>query len=250
MGCVRMVVSTKCIQQLIVFVDSILDVILANRDIPPLDTKCSRDRKCWYCRSLCQNCCQKSVAYGRIASGPYGPNQFCSESCQLLSPGMFSSPQVFLISPTTPPPQGVYIHCDPINQQHREIQHIYTRRLNKKKFPCEIEICLCVGDGTDGCPPNRPYIVFYSHHLFHQLFAEFFVSEELLAEEPLPHTANEASWNSILQLNEAMAVRKILESADVLETTMAQIHQLKSSSEPTDPFQSISEWSTASALHQ
>ena len=223
---------------------------LFNRDIPPMDTKCSKDRKCWYCRSLCQNCCLKSVAYGRIAPGPYGPNQFCSESCQLLSPGMFSSPQVFFISPTIPPPQGVYIQCDPINQQNIEIQHIYIRLLNKQNCPCEMEICLCIGDGTDGCPPNRPYIVFYSHHLFHQLFAEFFISVELLAEEPLPHTANEATWNSILTLNDALAVRKVLEKADVLETTMVQILQLKGKSEQAELFQSSKESNTVSALHQ
>ena len=192
-----------------------------------MDTKCSRDRKCWYCRGLCQNCCLKAVAYGRISSGPHGINQFCSESCQMLSPGMFTSPQVFFITPSTHPPHGVHIHCNPVNEHHREIQHIYIRLLNKQNFPCEMEICLCVGDGTGGCPPNRPYIIFFSHHLFHQLFAEFFISVDLLAEEPLPHTANETSWDFILRLNEATAVRKVFEKADVLETTMSQILQLK-----------------------
>ena len=141
---------------------------------------------------------------------------------------MFTSPQVFVISPVESPPLGVHIHCAPVSPAHREIQHVYIRLLNKKQFPCEMEIAICVGDGRGFYPRNRPYAVFYSHHLFHQLFVEFFSNSDLFAVEPLPHTANEGSWNAILQLNEATAVRKILEKSNLEDITTLQLAQIMS----------------------
>lgn len=208
----------------------LLNLTIIYRDPPPMDTKCESERKCWYCKSLCQNCCSKPASYGRISNTPNGRAVFCSKACQILSPEMFTSAlQVFQISPMEPHPKDVHIHCAPVSSSHHEIQHIYIRLLNKKKFPCEMEIAICVGDGTDAdYPSNRPYVVFYSHHLFHQLFVEFFINDELLAEEPLPKVSNEASWNAILQLNEAAAVRKILEKANLETVTLLKLAEVRS----------------------
>ena len=158
---------------------------------------------------------------------------FCSNACQILSPGMFTLPQVFVISSMESPPSGVHIHCAPISPSHLEIQHIYIRALNKRQFPCEREISICVGDGGS-FPCNKPYVVFYSHHLFHQLFVEFFINDDLLAVEPLPHTANESSWDAILQLNEAAAVRKILEQSNLEDITIVQLAQIMSNTVHND----------------
>lgn len=159
-------------------------------------------------------------------SGPHGMYIFCSETCQALSPNLFKSPETHIISPSEAPPGGICIHCSPISKTHQEILHLYIRRLNKQKFPCEIEFAICIGDGTELCPPNRPYVVFYSHHLCHQLFIEFFINVTLLAEEPLPQIANEISWNAVLQLNEANALQKCLEQADLLEIALLQLSEL------------------------
>lgn len=190
-----------------------------------MDTKCDKERNCWYCKTLCQNCCFKPASYGIISNTPHGRVVFCSDKCQILSPGMFTSPQVFIISSEKPPPLGVYIHCAPVFASHIELQHVYIRLLNKKQFPCEMEVSICVGDESL-YPCNKPYAVFYSHHLFHQLFVEFFINSDLLAVEPLPHTANESSWNAILQLNEAAAVRKILEKSKLDNITSLQLAQI------------------------
>ena len=192
-----------------------------------MDTKCEKERKCWYCKALCQNCCSKLASYGRISNTPHGPVVFCSDACQTLSPGMFTLPQVFVISSMESPPSDIHIHCAPISPSHLEIQHIYIRALNKRQFPCEREITICVGDGGS-FPCNKPYVVFYSHHLFHQLFVEFFINSDLLAVEPLPHTANESSWDAILQLNEAAAVKKILEQSNLEDITIVQLAQIMS----------------------
>ena len=196
------------------------------RSFPPFDTKCRKDRQCWYCKFLCQNCCLNHAAYGRISPGPHGLYIFCSETCQALSPNFFKSPEVHIIASSETPPSGVIIHCSPISKTHQEILHLYIRRLNKQKYPCEIEFAICIGDGTESCPGNRPYVVFYSHHLCHQLFTEFFINVTLLAEEPLPQIANEISWNALLQLNEANALQKCLEQADLLETALILLSEL------------------------
>ena len=195
--------------------------------IPPFDTKCSQDRKCWYCRFLCQNCCLHHATYGRLFRGCHGMNMFCSESCQILSPGFLKNPpHVFVISSSQPPPNDIYIHCYPLSQQHQEITHLYVRLLNKKGAPTEIELAIYVGDGTESCPVHIPYVVFYSHHLCHQLFVEFFVSADLMATEPLPQVANENSWDAILQLNAANAIQKCLEKGDLLDLTLIQLAEL------------------------
>ena len=93
-------------------------------------------------------------------------------------------------------------------------------------FPCEIETAVCVGDGTKGCPANKAYVVFYSHHLFHQLFLEFFINSQLTAEEPLPHNENENAWKYILKLNDAKALLRCFEIANVAELLILQIHEL------------------------
>lgn len=165
------------------------------------------------------------AAYGRMSHGLHGLNIFCSESCQILSPGFLKDPpHVFVISPSEPPP--IYVHCTPIGTNHQQIVHIYVRLLNKKNFPCEIEFGIYIGDFSQPCLLNRPYVVFYSHHLCHQLFVEFFINSELLAEEPLPEVANESSWNAILQLNEANVLQKCLDKGDLLETTLLQLSEL------------------------
>lgn len=202
-------------------------VFYVYRYLPPFDTKCDRDRQCWYCKFLCQNCCLNHAAYGRMCPGHRGMNVFCSESCQILSPGfLMDPPHVFVISPSEPLPSDIHIHCSPLSKSHQEIVHLYIRLLNKKNFPCEIELAICIGDGSRNFPSNRPYVVFYSHHLCHQLFVEFFINSELLAEEPLPQIANETSWNAILQLNEANAIQKCLEKGALLEITLLQLSQL------------------------
>ena len=195
------------------------------RDVPPFDTKCDSGRKCWFCRYLCQNCCIKPFAYGRVSNTPQGIAYLCNEHCQKLTPEKFGSQQFVVITTSHTSTEDISIHCAPISPLHRELSHVYLRLLNQKNFPCEMEVALCIGDGTEGCPPNRPYIVFYSHHLFHQLFVEFFVNTELLAEEPLPQVANETSWNAILQLNDAQAIRKCFEKSDVLEEVLQKIFE-------------------------
>ena len=195
------------------------------RALPPFDTKCGKDRKCWYCRYLCQNCCLNHAAYGRLfPSSCHGMSIFCSESCQILSPGLLKNPpHVIVISSSQPPPGNVYVHCYPLSESHQEIVHLYVRLLNKKNFPCEIELAIYIGDGSESCPANKSYAVFYSHHLCHQLFVEFFINAELLATEPLPQIANENSWNAILNLNEANAIQKCLEKSSLLDITLMQL---------------------------
>lgn len=152
-------------------------------------------------------------------------NAFCSASCQVFSPDFFKAQEVYVVS-SEAPPKDIHIHCFPIGRSHQKLLHLYIRRLNTKKFPCEIEFLFCVGDGTESCPNGRPYVVFYSHNLSHQLFADFFINTLLLAEEPLPQVANEISWNSILKLNEANVLQKCLEQADLLETALLQLSEL------------------------
>ena len=145
----------------------------------------------------------------------------------MLSPGFLKDPpHVFIISPSEPPPSGINIHCSPLSKSHQEVVHLYIRLLNKKNFPCEIEFAIYIGDGCGSFPSNKPYAVFYSHHLCHQLFVEFFISSVLLAEEPLPQIANESSWNAILKLNEANILQKCLEKGDLLEIVLLQLSQL------------------------
>lgn len=117
-----------------------------------------------------------------------------------------------------------------MSKGHQEVVHIYIRLLNNKNIPCEIEFAIYIGDGSKSCPANRSYVVFYSHHLCHQLFIEFFISLELMATEPLPQIANENSWNTILELNQAQALQKCLEKADVLDITLIQLSELTSTS--------------------
>ena len=162
-----------------------------------------------------------------MSPGPHGLNIFCSESCQVLSPGFLKDPpHVFIISRSEPPPNNIYVHCSPMNDCHQEVVHLYIRLLNKQNFPCEIEFAIYIGDGSQSCPPNRPYVVFYSHHLCHQLFVEFFINCELMAEEPLPQIVNDISWNAILKLNESNVIQKCLEKGNLLETTLLQLTQL------------------------
>jgi len=204
-----------------------LSLLLWYRSPPPFDTKCDKDRKCWYCKFLCQNCCLNHAAYGRMSLGSHGVNIFCSESCQILSPGFLENPpHVFILSSSKPPLSGIYVHCSPLSTSHQEIVHIYIRLLNQKNFPCEIEFAIYIGDGSESCCPNKPYVVFYSHHLCHQLFVEFYITSELMAEEPLSQITNETSWNYILQLNEASVLQKCLEKSSLLEITLLKLSQL------------------------
>lgn len=195
-----------------------------SQGLPSFDTKCDKERKCWYCDNLCQNCCLKPAVFGRNAKVCNKIVFFCSEVCQNLSPDNFKSLQIYSLCDLNIPPD-IYVHCTPLSPSHTTLQHLYIRQLNNKKFPCEIEFAICVGDGTEGCPSLKPYVVFYSHHLFHQLFIEFFINDHLLAEEPLPHSVNESAWNSIVEINEANVIMKCLDKAQLTEITLFQLYE-------------------------
>ncbi|XP_065906764.1 uncharacterized protein [Dysidea avara] len=210
------------IQSLLYRVASSLD---KHQSLPHFDTKCKKDAECWYCRTLCQNCCQREAAFGRTAHACDGTVLFCSKHCQDLSPEHYKSMEIFDLC-TMEIPSYIFIHCAPLSSSHTTLQHVFIRKLNNMNFPCEIEIAVCVGDGTEGCPTNKPYVVFYSHHLFHQLFLEFFINSQLIAEEPLPHSINENAWKYILKLNDAKALLKCLDIANVAELLLLQIHEV------------------------
>jgi len=210
------------IQSLLYRVESLME---KHKVLPHFDTKCKKNAECWYCRTLCQNCCQKEAAFGRTAHACDEIVMFCSKHCQDLSPEHYKSMEIFDLC-TREIPSNIFIHCAPLSSSHKILQHIFIRKLNNMDFPCEIEIAVCAGDGTKGCPTSKPYVVFYSHHLFHQLFLEFFINSQLTAEEPLPHSLNENAWKYILKLNDAKALLKCLELAKVAELLLLQIHEL------------------------
>lgn len=141
-----------------------------------------------------------------------------------MTPEKFEAQKAFVISQDNVNSKDIQIHCGPVDLQHQIISHVYVQLRNQNGFPCEIEVALCVQSKADeNSPKNRPYVVFYSHHLFHQRFAEFFINTSLLAEEPLPSVSNQRSWELLLQLNEAQAVRKCFDKCSVLDDVLLKI---------------------------
>ena len=64
----------------------------------------------------------------------------------------------------------------------------------------QINLAICAGDGESGYPADKPYVEFATSGLHHQMFIEFFVSDDGQPETPLPYAANETAINVVEML--------------------------------------------------
>ena len=74
-------------------------------------------------------------------------------------------------------------------------------------------LAICAGDGKNGYPVDKPYVAFAIFELHHQMFIEFFVSDDGEPEMPLPYAVNETTMKVTKMLRKTNQVRHFISRA-------------------------------------
>ena len=77
----------------------------------------------------------------------------------------------------------------------------------------QINLAICTGDGENGYPADKPYVAFATSDLHHQMFIEFFISDDGQPEIPLPYAVNETTINVVEMLRKTRQVEYFISLA-------------------------------------
>ena len=92
----------------------------------------------------------------------------------------------------------------PVPSGHRELMQVYAHGLTPKQEPFKILLTLCIADGKDCFPVDRPYIMYHLRSTFHQQFLEFFISSTLIPEEAVPYCTNNAITTEMKKISSSL----------------------------------------------
>ena len=184
--------------------------VLFHSKLPNLDQKCAHQNRCWYCQDLCENCLQFAVA--GLASLAHNGTllRFCSESCKKEFQ-LVSSKAPLVVTSQTFLTRLPSLSCVPSG--HRELLQVHAHGTTPKQEPFKIALNVCIADGSDCFPPDRPYIMYHLRSVFHQQFLEFFISPTLVPEEPVPYCTSDASISAVNQLKADKYIQRMLKGA-------------------------------------
>ena len=130
-----------------------------------------------------------------------------------MCPGNSTDKSLHVYTQDFPIPEKHMPKCGPVSGSHKKVLHVFSKR-TIDNTPCQEEIALCLGDGSDGYLLNKPYAVYYTRTIFWQLAVEFFVSEDMSPSEPLPFAIhNVKTKEMILQLKAAGIIQLHLKTA-------------------------------------
>ena len=172
----------------IMFHTSTFRSIDETESIPSLDTKCFPDG-CWYCKNLC-HCCMRKVPLWTAQEAEQTPGSltltFCGEECRhLVHPKPGSPPKVSAIYHQKKPGKAI----GPAKLQVTKSILSPGAEFSQLEF-----IDLCISDGSEGIPPEKPYIMWQIRSVDCQKFMDFFIADNF---EPV-----KCLWTSKLpQLN-------------------------------------------------
>lgn len=177
------------------------------------DRKCVSGRGCWYCCSKCDVCMLDSkpgfAIEGECDSDP--KLRFCGENCQSL----FGPPQPFVPSNSVQKPLTVIkfpIVSSSTSGECGNIEVIAIHLLGikcllPKSGQCPPTYCAVdvyrVVRGTE-LPPGRLFTLFDLKSLSDQIFGEFYLTDVLQLDDPLPHYSGELKKDSIRDFNTAL----------------------------------------------
>lgn len=184
--------------------------VLFHSKLPNLDQKCAHQNRCWYCQDLCENCFEFAVA--GLASLAHNRTllRFCSESCKEEFQ-LVSSKAPLVVTSQTFLTRLPSLSCVPSG--HRELLQVHAHGTTPKQEPFKITLNVCIADGSDCFPPDRPYIMYHLRSVFHQQFLEFFISPTLVPEEPVPYCTSDASVSAVNQLKADKYIQRMLKGA-------------------------------------
>lgn len=105
----------------------------------------------------------------------------------------------------------IFTSCVPSG--HRELFRVHAHGTTPKQEPFKITLSVCIADGLDCFPRDRPYIMYHLRSIFHQQFLEFFISPKLIPEEPVPYYTDDASVSAVNKLKADKYIHKMLKGA-------------------------------------
>ena len=202
----------------------------ACRYLPLVDAQCTPCTtedvdisRCLYCHNRCDYCFKETPAMGISLKGPEEVDmdfKFCSFECQRYStePPSSTDSEIFLITPkkqllsiteSTKTPKYFKPCCAPISQDDQKLLHIFACGMSWTGYLREDEIVLCLGS----FPEKRMYAVHRGRSLTGQLCLEFFVSQELAPEEPLPYIEGKDAMEALETLKEDEIIQPCLQQA-------------------------------------
>ena len=171
------------------------------------DTKCLE--WCWYCDHLCSYCMQPS-SFGYSLKGPDDRTyHFCSDTCKQKGPGS-TLPPVSRVTETVVDGPDLSSYTCSISNKHTELLCVHIEMPVSEEGLCTMETTVCIGDGSEGCPPNKFYVVYYYKGLLEQLLLEFFLSDDLKPEKPLPFAPFTTEFQKLQQSNIDETFKKVL----------------------------------------
>lgn len=156
---------------------------------------------------------------------------FCSESCQTANE-IKSSPikaGKFTIEgwlfPSTPPP---HFRAFPVGSNDKVLLFISAEGGSARGNYTQINMAVCAGNGSDELPTDKLYVVYVANELDHQMFIEFFITDEGEPEVPLPHCVCPSSIAQTEMFCKSTQVQKLI-SAVLLSKGIPNLSCLKAS---------------------
>jgi len=136
--------------------------------------------------------------------------RFCSKSCQAFTKVVPPTQRPsFATAFWTPPEKPPFPHFRtfPVSETHKTLVCIDAFGMFATGEHTRVNLAICVGDGKDGYPVDKPYVAYASFEFHCQQFTEFFVSDDGDPETPLPYAVNEAAMKVTKMLHETNRVR-------------------------------------------
>lgn len=171
---------------------------------PEFDRKCAPggDGGCWYCCHKCDVCMLDSTAgfSTRSREDTKLTFRFCGEECQSfndhsrVSPPLSGQKQdVFITTVKEPLEEVTFFLVDSCGMQNGDVKstHLLSITLSscdEQGTPLRAAIDMYrVKEGNGQLPSGRFIALFELRTLYNQMFSEFFLTDELQLEQPLPH---------------------------------------------------------------
>ena len=140
--------------------------------------------------------------------------RFCSQSCKAFERESPIKKPAFATEVWTPPTAPVpRFRTFPISKTHKTLLCINALGMSARGKYTQINLAICAGDGENGYPADKPYVAFATSDLHHQMFIEFFVSDDGQPEIPLPYAVNETAINVVEMLRKTRQVEYFISLA-------------------------------------
>ena len=155
---------------------------------------------------------------------------FCSESCQTehriksspIKPGKFNIEG--FVFPSTPPP---HFRAFPVGSNDKVLLFISAKGGSARGNYTQINMAVCAGNSS-GLPTDKLYVVYVADELHHQMFIEFFNTDQGEPEMPLPHCICPSSIAQTEVFRKSAQVEKLI-SAVLLSKGIPNLRCLKAS---------------------